>query len=99
VGSDYIQIREERFFDPSVGARFVCPNPLMRGRYLVVQAGVSAEAVERAGTLPAFLGDYIVFDRRFKSKFKMLVLGSNPDIESGYFTEDWQLPPKKTNTM
>lgn len=93
IGEDYIEIRGKRLTGKDVGTKFICPNPLRPNRYLVVMAGVSAEAVERGGNLPLFLPDYIVYNRNFKDPVQRMVLGSRKAIEVGFFTEDWTLPP------
>jgi hypothetical protein len=93
VGEDYIQLRDRRLTDPSVGARFVCPDPLAPDRYLVVNAGVSAAAVEQgARNLPIYLPDYIVYDRRTTQRRTSMHLGRLQEIEMGFFTEGWELP-------
>ena len=92
VGEGYIGFGEKRFSTPDVGARFISPNPLRPDGYVVVQAGVSAEAVERGGNLPIFLPDYVIFDKRFRHPSPRMVFGGLPIIESGYFTESWMLP-------
>ena len=92
VGADYLEMRETRLTEKDIGAKFICPNPLRPDRYLVVLAGLSAEAVERGGTLPLFLPDYIVFDRHFKDPVQRMVLGRRKAVELGFFTEEWKLP-------
>ncbi|MCK9459099.1 MAG: prolyl oligopeptidase family serine peptidase [Proteobacteria bacterium] len=94
VGEDYLELRGERLEGRGVGARFVCPNPLAPDRYLVVCAGTTAEAVERGGRLPIYLADYIVYDDQTTRKRAFMILGGRPEIETGFFTEDWKLPPK-----
>ena len=95
VGPKSITLRDKKLTHPSVGARFVCPNPLNPDRYLVVQAGVSVNAVERAGVLPVFLPDYVVFDARFKEASQKVVLGNRRTIESGFFNKEWTLSPQE----
>jgi hypothetical protein len=92
VGEDYLVVRGERLEGAGIGARFVCPNPLAPDRYLVVAAGTTAEAVERGGRLPLYLADYIIYDNQTTQKRAFMILGSRPEIETGFFTEDWKLP-------
>ena len=92
IGTDSITLRDQRLTHPSTGAKFICPNPLNPNRYLVVQAGLSADAVERGGVLPIFLGDFVVFDNRFTHRIRKVVFGRQPLIETGFFTESWRLP-------
>ncbi len=92
VGPDWLELRGRRLAGWQVGARFVCPNPLEPTRYLVVQAGVDAEAVEEGGKLPIYLGDYIVYNHATVARKAFMVLGGRKEIESGFFTETWELP-------
>jgi predicted esterase len=93
VGEDYLVVRGERMQRAGLGARFVCPNPLAPDRYLVVAAGTSAEAVERGGRLPIYLSDYIIYDEQTTRRKAFMILGGRPEIETGFFTEEWKLPP------
>jgi hypothetical protein len=92
VGTDYLELRGRRLSGGRIGARFVCPNPLQPTRYLVVQAGTDAAAVEEGGKLPIYLGDYVVYDRSTVAKKAFMILGGRREIESGFFTETWELP-------
>ena len=95
VGPDYIEIRGKKLYEPSVGARFVCPNPLVLDRYLVVKAGNSAGAVvQGAQQLPLYLPDYIVHDKATIKVKASMALQRRPEIETGFFTEDWSLPER-----
>jgi hypothetical protein len=93
VGDDFLEVRGERLQRAGLGARFVCPNPLEPNRYLVVAAGTSAEAVERGGRLPIYLSDYIIYDEQTTRKKAFMILAGRPEIETGFFTEEWKLPP------
>jgi hypothetical protein len=95
VGEEHLEVRGERLTGRGLGARFVCPNPLAPDRYLVVAAGTTAEAVERGGRLPLYLADYIIYDNQTTQKRAFMILGSRPEIETGFFTEDWKLPPEE----
>jgi hypothetical protein len=94
VGESYVGLRGRRYSSSGVGARFICPNPLAPHRYLVVQAGVSAQAVEAGGHLPIYLADYIVYTLSTTKQRAFMVLGNRQEVETGFFTEDWQLPEK-----
>ncbi|MCU0660880.1 MAG: prolyl oligopeptidase family serine peptidase [Myxococcota bacterium] len=92
VGEKHLGLRDRQLTEPEVGARFICPNPLMPSKYLIVQAGLSAEAVVKGGYLPIYLADYVVWDKRMQARLSTQVLGRNPEVESGFFTEHWKLP-------
>jgi predicted esterase len=93
VGEGSLTVRGEKLEGDGVGARFVCPNPLAPDRYLVVAAGTTAEAVERGGRLPIYLSDYIIYDGETTQRKAFMILGGRPEIETGFFTEGWRLPP------
>lgn len=92
VGEDFIGLRGEQLRGRGVGARFVCPNPLAPNQYLVVQAGVDADAVVAGGKLPIYIGDYLVYDHRTTRLKAFMILAGRDEIETGFFTEDWRLP-------
>jgi len=92
VGEDAIGLRKVELRGRGVGARFVCPNPLAPNHYLMVQAGVDAAAVESGGRLPIYMGDYLVYDHRTTKLKAFMILAGRDEIETGFFTEDWQLP-------
>ncbi len=94
VGKKHIGLRQHKLTARSTGARFICPNPLAPHRYLIVQAGVSAEAVEQGGQLPIYLGDYIVYNTHTTRKKAFMILGRRQEVETGFFTEDWRLPDR-----
>ncbi|MDD5309689.1 MAG: prolyl oligopeptidase family serine peptidase [Deltaproteobacteria bacterium] len=92
VGEQSLMLRDRKIEQPSAGARFVCPNPLAPDHYLVVQAGVTAQAVEDGGKLPIYLADYIVYDARTTKSHAFMILASRQEVETGFFTEEWKLP-------
>ncbi len=94
VGKNYIEMRGKRIRGWLVGARFVCPNPLEPSSYLVVAAGQNAKAVEAGERLPIYLGDYIVYNGMTTRNRAFMILGGRREIETGFFTEDWKLPPE-----
>ncbi len=95
VGPKHLELRGRKISGWGVGARFICPNPLMPGRYLVVATGTSAEAVESGGRLPIYLADYMVYNHQTVRRKAFMILGGRKEIETGYFTEDWKLPDKR----
>lgn len=92
IGKNYIEFRGEKLTHRSAGARFLCPNPVAPNQYLIVAAGNTAQAVEQGGNLPIYLGDYIVYNQQTTKKRAFMLLGKRPEIETGFFTENWQLP-------
>ena len=94
VGHKHLELRGRKISGWGVGARFICPNPLAPGRYLVVAAGTSAQAVEMGGKLPIYMADFMVYNHRTVHRKAFMILGGRKEIETGYFTEDWKLPQK-----
>jgi poly(3-hydroxybutyrate) depolymerase len=92
VGADYLELRGEKLRGRGIGARFVCPNPEAPTQYLMVQAGVDAEAVVNGGKLPIYIGDYLVYDRNTTRRKAFMILAGRDEIETGFFTESWHLP-------
>lgn len=82
----------DRRFDGEVGVRFIYPNPLAPGRYVIVQAATNPDLVRRANKLAEFGGDLVVFDARTLRGAQRRVFGPNRPLEVGYFDDDWQLP-------
>lgn len=94
VGPKHLELRGRKISGWGVGARFICPNPLVPGRYLVVATGTNAEAVEMGGKLPIYMADYMVYNHLTVRRKAFMILGGRREIETGYFTEDWKLPSK-----
>jgi hypothetical protein len=92
VGSDYLELRGDKLRGRGIGARFVCPNPEAPTQYLMVQAGVDADAVVEGGKLPIYMGDYLVYDRNTTRRKAFMILAGRDEVETGFFTEDWRLP-------
>jgi hypothetical protein len=83
-----------RFGGADVGVLFVHPNPEAPDRYLVVLAGTTAEAVLRRHRLPAYLPDFVVFDRSIEPGESFRVLGPGRRyLAAGFFDVNWRLPP------
>ena len=90
---DAIALGEERFSGKGVGTRFIYPNPLSPQRYIIVQWGLTAEAVMAGHNLPDFLPDYVVYDERATSVRERLVFGrSRRPLALGFFDDNWRLP-------
>lgn len=83
-----------RRFGPDAGVRFIHPNPLAPERYVIVQAGTSADAVMAGHNLPDFLPDYVIYDPKVLRARPRLVfsLGQRP-LAFGYFDGRWQFDP------
>lgn len=92
VGDGYIQLGAKKLTDVGIGARFICPNPMRPESYIVIKAGNSAEAVlQGARQLPIYMPDYVVYDSNTTKVKSHIALGKRPEIELGFFTEDWKL--------
>ncbi|MGE0790032.1 MAG: extensin family protein [Sandaracinaceae bacterium] len=87
-----------RFEGRDVGVRYIYPNPEAPGRYVLVHAGLSADAVSRTRNLPDFVPDYVVYDRRSSGSRPRLIMGRNSPLAAGYFDRFWQLPPYEAPT-
>jgi hypothetical protein len=81
-----------RYEGDDVGVRFIHPNPLAPDRYVIVQAGVTVEAVRDGHKLPDFLPDYLVYDGRTTRRKLRLVTGGQRPLDMGYFDSRWRLP-------
>ena len=92
VESDAVVVGEERYEGRDVGVRFVYPNPLAPQRYVIVQAGVSPDVVERGNKLPEFVCDYIVYDNRTTPRQQQRVQARARARAQGYFDHRWRLP-------
>jgi hypothetical protein len=91
LGEDGIRVGEFLFDGEDVGVRFVAPNPLNPSRYVVVQAGNTAEAAVAGNSLPDFLPDYVVYDRRTTATRERLVARRHPPRTAGFFDTSWRL--------
>lgn len=88
-----VTLRDRRLRGPDVGVRMIVPNPLAgRFRYLVVQAGNTATAVQAGNNLPDFVPDYVVYDARSTESRPRLAFGRQEPIEYGFFDPWWHLP-------
>ncbi len=92
VEGEAVVVGADRYTGRDVGVRFVYPNPLAPERYVVVQAGVSPDAVKLGNKLPEFVGDYIVYNRNTVRGPQRRVLGRNRALTTGFFDDHWRLP-------
>jgi enterochelin esterase-like enzyme len=92
VTSEGVTVGARHHGGRDVGVRFIYPNPLAPGRYLIVQAGVTPEAVARGHNLPDFLPDYVVYDGSTTRSRPRLNFGPHRPLELGYFDSQWELP-------
>ncbi|MFW6051748.1 MAG: extensin family protein [Myxococcota bacterium] len=92
LAEDAVVVGERRFEGDDVGARFIHPNPLAPDRYVIVQGGVTPDAVRAGHRLPDFLPDYVVYDGQTTRSRPRLTLGSNAPRALGYFDDRWRLP-------
>jgi enterochelin esterase-like enzyme len=99
IEADAVVAGEQRWSGPGVGTKFIYPNPLAKGRYVIVQAGPTIEGVNGGHNLPDFLPDYVVYDAKSTRSRPRLIFpdGSKP-LEQGYFDAHWQLDPSHTQS-
>jgi len=91
-----VVVGERRFAGDDVGTRFIYPNPLAPERYVIVQAGVTPDAVKAGNGLPEFLPDYVVYDDRTIPRRQARVHARNRALMNGYFDARWRLPGAQT---
>lgn len=101
VESDAVVVGSARYAGPDVGVRFIYPNPLAEGRYVIVQGGVTADAVARGNGIPEFLPDWFVYDRNTFRRSRAQSRHASPSAPpraSGFFDEHWQLRTATADT-
>lgn len=94
IERDAVVVGTTRYAGPDVGVRFIYPNPLSEGRYVIVQGGVTTDAVARGNGIPEFLPDWFVYDRNTFRRSRgqsRHAAPSAPARASGFFDENWQL--------
>ncbi|MCA9583433.1 MAG: hypothetical protein KC416_16650, partial [Myxococcales bacterium] len=74
-----------------VGARYIYPHPGVPNRYVVVQIGVTTNAVRRGHNLPDFLPDYVIYDDGPTKNRQRLFWSDGSALASGYFDNHWHL--------
>ncbi len=95
VQADGVRVGATVHRDVGVGVRFVYPNPIVHGRYVIVQASPTAAGVDRGNNLPDFLADYYVYDGAGTRSRPRLISGRGA-VETGYFDDRWQLRTQVT---
>jgi predicted esterase len=86
-----IRVGERLFDGEKVGVRFIAPNPLNPSRYVVIQAGNTADAAVAGNQLPDFLPDFVVYDDRTTAERERLVARHHPPLTAGFFDTSWRL--------
>ena len=97
VTAEGVRVGETLHDSRGVGVRFVYPNPLVSdgrgGRYVIVQAAPSLEAVRRGHNLPDFLPDWVVYDEGSTGSRPRLISGRSGQVAMGWFDRFWHLAP------
>jgi predicted esterase len=88
-----IRVGDRVFAGPDAGVRFIAPNPLNPSRYVVVQAGNTAEAAVAGNALPDFLPDFVVYDRGTTADRERLVSRRRAPLAAGFFDVEWRPRP------
>lgn len=97
VQADAVVVGGERFTGKGVGTKLIYPNPLARGRYVIVQAAPTLEGVLGGNELPDFLPDYVVYDAQVTAtRPRLLFDRRRPPLALGTFDEHWRLDPAHT---
>ncbi len=94
VDEDAVVVGARRHAGRDVGVRFIYPNPMAPDRYVMVQGGVTVEAVEAGHDLPDFLPDWLVYDGRTTRNRQRLATGGNQPVAIGNFDRRWRLRPE-----
>ncbi|MBK8173108.1 MAG: extensin family protein [Sandaracinaceae bacterium] len=87
-----ISFGAQRFEGNDIGVRYIYPNPLSPRSYVIVQTGVTPEAVMAGHNLPDFLGDYAIYDGAATRVRQRLIFHPSAPRASGFFDAHWQLP-------
>ncbi|MCD4770562.1 MAG: prolyl oligopeptidase family serine peptidase [Bacteroidales bacterium] len=89
IGENFVKIGDREFRGEDVGVKFIYPNPLNPGKYVLINAGVTSKAIDKIHRLgdPLYdpLPDYIIFSRQDVSYDRHFFL------EAGFFDRDWRL--------
>jgi|GEM_PF-927047 len=100
VTTEGIRVGDTLHDERGIGTRFVYPNPLVShgrgGRYVIVQAAPTTDAVRRGNNLPDFLADWVVYDASSTATRTRLILGRGADATQGYFDRFWHLAATPT---
>jgi poly(3-hydroxybutyrate) depolymerase len=82
----------KRFVGTDVGVSLIYPSPFNGDRYVVLHAGVGRIGTLSARNLPAFVPDYLVYDKRMRAQYGAKLLDKRRVLEAGFFAADWELP-------
>lgn len=102
VTAEGVRVGDTLYDDRGVGTRFVYPNPLISngagGRYVIIQAAPTVEAVRRGHNLPDFLPDWVVYDNASTGSRPRLIAGRSGEVAMGFFDRFWHLAPTPSPT-
>jgi hypothetical protein len=87
-----LKVGRRTFSAPGTGAIFVHPNPLGRGRSLVVVTALDPAGIWQALALPQLLPDFLVYDASLAPAANEQILGSARVLAGGLFDYRWRLP-------
>jgi len=90
IDGQAVFLGNRRFEGKDVGYRLVYPNPLNPARLVVINAGVSAEAMTNIRAVTTDF-DFVVFDNRAKQT-PAADQPPPPTLAHGFFDRYWQLP-------
>ena len=92
IGENFVRIGDQEFRGKDVGVKFIYPNPLNPGKYVLINAGVTSKALDKIHRLgdPLYdpLPDYIIFSRQDVSYDRHFFL------KAGFFNRDWSRIPE-----
>lgn len=96
---DAIRVGNEKLTAKGIGTKFIYPNPLASGRYVMVHAAPTIEGLNGAHNLPDFLPDYVVYDATTTlTRPRLLFTKRQKPLRSGYFNSHWQLTQRTART-
>src|SRR5262249_20819255 len=90
VTRDGVRVGDTTYDDRGVGVRFIHPSPLAPGRYVIVQAAPTADAVMSGNNLPDFLPDWVVYDEASTRTRPRLIEGRSAPA-MGFFDDAWHV--------
>jgi hypothetical protein len=92
AGPSGVRLGERVLEGDHLTAVFIVPNPRAPERYLVVQTGTSALALDGLRFAPRYVPDYVVYDERSRTFPGWRTFRHRPVVAGGYFREDWTVP-------
>ena len=96
LDAEGVHVGARTFDDRGVGVRFIYPNPLAEGRYVIVQAGLTGDAVIAGNNLPDFVPDWIVYDQASTRERPRLISGRTAPA-MGFFDDAWHVRATATD--